>query len=125
MAVAIPASGGVVAVEMPPEAPELALDTNYQWYLALQLDGALTPASPFVDGWVKRIEPTQEIALALAQGNDLSTIETLGANGIWYDTAAQIASLAQTQDDETIANQWFELLEAVGLADIAAAPIVM
>ncbi|MEM6451005.1 MAG: DUF928 domain-containing protein [Cyanobacteria bacterium P01_D01_bin.105] len=123
--ISVPKAGGVIAIELPPEAPELALNANYQWYLALQFERELTPGSPFVDGWIKRIEPTQELALAQAQGVSLSAVETLGASGIWYDTAARLASLTETQADETISGHWVELLESVGLSDIATAPIVM
>ncbi|MEM9088498.1 MAG: DUF928 domain-containing protein [Cyanobacteria bacterium P01_F01_bin.53] len=125
MSVVTPSNGGVVAIEMPADAPELAIDENYQWYVALKLDDVLSPASPFVDGWVKRIAPTSALATALAEGSGLSDIEALGANGIWYDTASQLASLQVGQADEAIAGHWFELLEAVGLADVADVPVVM
>lgn len=125
MSVAVPSNGGVVAIEMPADAPELAIDENYQWYVALKLDDVLSPASPFVDGWVKRIAPSSELAAALAEGSGLSDIEALGANGIWYDTASQLASLQVGQADEAISGHWFELLEAVGLADVADVPVVM
>jgi len=124
-AIAVPESGGVMAVEMPADAPELAIDQNYQWYAAIKLDGELSPASPFVDGWIKRIATSPELAAALTAGNTLSDAEALGANGIWYDTAAKLASLREPANDEAIAGHWYELLESIGLADIAGAPIAM
>lgn len=124
MTVAVPSQGGVVAVEMPESAPELAVDANYQWYVAIKLDNELTPASPFVDGWVKRITPSSELAASLA-GEGLADIEALGANGVWYDTAAQLAMLNSEQADEAISGHWYELLESVGLEEVATAPIVM
>lgn len=125
MTIALPETGGIVAVNMPDEAPELAVAENYQWYVAVQLEGDLDPGSPFVDGWIRRIEPSAEMTLALADGDVLSNIETLGANGVWYDTVAQLAELKATQVDEIVAGHWDELLESVGLADISAEPIVM
>ncbi|MEL6815793.1 MAG: DUF928 domain-containing protein, partial [Cyanobacteria bacterium J06598_3] len=124
MTVAVPAQGGVIAVEMPESAPELAVDANYQWYVAIKLDNELSPASPFVDGWVKRIAPSLELADALG-GEGIADIEALGANGVWYDTAAQLALLNSAQADEAIAGHWFELLESVGLEEVATVPIVM
>lgn len=124
MTVAVPAQGGVIAVEMPESAPELAIDANYQWYVAIKLDNELNPASPFVDGWVKRIAPSSELAAALG-GEGLADIEALGANGVWYDTAAQLALLNSAQADEAIAGHWYELLESVGLEEVATAPILM
>ncbi|MEO1510259.1 MAG: DUF928 domain-containing protein [Cyanobacteria bacterium J06633_23] len=125
MAISIPEAGGVVAIEMPAEAPELKVSEYYQWYVAVQLDGELTPASPYVDGWIKRIEPSADMDVALDEGDALAKIAALGANGVWYDTAAQLASLQGVPANETMASHWYELLESVGLADIAAAPIVM
>ena len=124
MTVAVPTSGGIVAVELPSEAPALTVDQNYQWYLALKIDGALQPASPFVDGWVKRVSPTSDMA-ASESSNAIAQIEALGSNGIWYDTASKLASLRVARDDAAISQHWYELLESVGLAEIAAAPIVV
>ena len=124
MTLPVPASGGVVAVELPENAPELTVDQNYQWYLALKLDGELEPGSPFVDGWVKRISPDDELS-ALLGGSTLSEIEALGSDGIWYDTAAKLATLRLEQPNEEITQHWRELLESVGLAEIAAVPIVV
>lgn len=120
----IPAGGGVVAVKLPAIAPELTVDQNYQWYLALKMDGSLKPGSPFVDGWAKRVSRSDEVAAST--GSDaISEITALGSNGIWYETAAKLAALQVRQNDEAISQHWYELLESVGLADIAAAPIVM
>lgn len=122
MTVPIPASGGIVAVKLPLDAPELVLNQNYQWYLALKIDGAIKPASPFVDGWVRRVVPNSEMAV-LEDKSAIAEIEELGSNGIWYDTAAKLAALRVAQNDEAISEHWYELLESVGLAELAAAPI--
>ena len=124
MTVPVPTSGGVVAVELPAEAPELTVDQNYQWYLALKLDNELEPASPFVDGWIKRIAPSDELAASL-DGDRLTEIAALGSDGIWYDTAAKLAALQVEQPDEAITQHWHELLESVGLAEISTVPIVV
>ncbi|MEL6553980.1 MAG: DUF928 domain-containing protein [Cyanobacteria bacterium J06621_11] len=125
MMVAVPRGGGVVAVTLPAEAPELAVDQNYQWYLAMMLDNELSPASPFVDGWVKRISPSTELASRLELGEGLADVAQLGANGIWYDTVAQLARLNEAEASDEMAGHWYELLESVGLAEIAAAPVVL
>ncbi len=123
MPVAIPAGGGVMAIELPADAPELAVGENYQWYVAMKLDNELSPASPFVDGWISRIAPEPQLTTALSQGDALAKVEALGAHGIWYDTAAQLALLKEADGSEVMSTHWYELLEAVGLAEIASAPI--
>lgn len=124
MTLAVPEAGGVISVEMPDETPELVIAQNYQWYVALEVDGELTLSSPFADGWIRRVAPSSELVIALSQSDDLSRIAALGANGIWYDTAAQLASLQQTQSNDILSDHWSELLESVGLIKIAAVPIV-
>ena len=124
MTLPVPSAGGVVAVELPESAPELAVNQNYQWYLALKLDGELQPGSPFVDGWVKRVAPNDELVASLG-GDTLTEIEALGSDGIWYDTVAKLAALRVEQPDEEITQHWHELLESVGLAEISAVPIVV
>ncbi|MEM9945972.1 MAG: DUF928 domain-containing protein [Cyanobacteria bacterium P01_D01_bin.36] len=123
--IAVPESGGVVAVALPEDAPELAVGENYQWYLAMLLDNELSPASPFVDGWVKRISPDSELANSLSQSEGIADVAALGANGIWYDTVAQLARLNETQTNEEMTGHWYELLESVGLEEIATAPLVL
>ena len=125
MTVAVPQQGGVVALSLPADAPELALDQNYQWYLAMMLDGNLSPASPFVDGWVKRVSPDMELASTLESGEGLANVAALGANGIWYDTVAQLAMLNEAQPTDELAGHWYELLESVGLSEIAMAPVIL
>ena len=124
MTVPVSSEGGVMAVTLPESAPALEVGQNYQWFFALKLDGALTPASPFVDGWVQRVAPSREQSLAFAQTDPITRIAALGAQGIWYDTAAELAALQADQSDDLIAGHWQELLESVGLADVAAAPMV-
>jgi len=123
VAVPVSSEGGVIAIELPESAPELAVEQNYQWFFSLKLEDSLTPASPFVNGWVQRIEQTVEQAQPLAVGDPIAHIAALGAQGIWYDTVAELAVLRSNQSDEAIAKHWEELLESVGLIEIAAVPI--
>ncbi|MGP1374999.1 MAG: DUF928 domain-containing protein, partial [Almyronema sp.] len=122
----IPVSGeaGIVTVQLPEEAPLLEVGKNYQWYLTLKLDGNLTPASPFVDGWIQRIEPDSALAQTLAQADRAEAATLLAENGVWYDTAAIWASLRMEQPtSEAISQEWTELLDSVGLDEVVAAPI--
>lgn len=124
MAVPVSPAGGVMAITLPESAPALGVGQNYQWFFALKLEDSLTPASPFVDGWVQRVELSGEQAQSLAQDEPIARIAALGSQGVWYDTAAELAALQVSQSDESIAQHWEELLESVGLAEIAAAPII-
>ena len=62
----IPVAGsGAIAVKLPADAPALAVGKNYHWFLAVKVDGQLSPSTPYVDGWIERIQPSAELATAM------------------------------------------------------------
>jgi Domain of Unknown Function (DUF928) len=122
-----PVSGeaGLVAIALPSSAPALEVNKNYQWYVALPVDGDLNPSTPYVDGWIQRVEPTAAVAAALQQPDLLKQAEVLGANGIWYDCVAKLAAARASQpDSKALTEQWTELLESVGLQDVSEVPMI-
>ncbi|BDA70104.1 unknown protein [Calothrix sp. PCC 7716] len=125
MTIPVAGKSGVIAVKLPADAPALALGKNYQWFLALKVDGKLSPSTPYVDGWIQRIQPSAELATAMQQKNLLKQAEALGKNGVWYDCIATMAGLRTAQPENvTIINQWEELLSSVGLKEIVTAPLL-
>jgi hypothetical protein len=124
----IPVAGklGVVAINLPADAPALAAGKNYQWFLALKVDGQLSPGTPYVDGWIQRIQPNAEVAAAMQQSDALKLATVLGKNGVWYDCVATLALLhASRSSDAALTRQWTELLSSVGLKEITAAPVLL
>jgi hypothetical protein len=129
--VTVPTSGkaGVYAFQMPADVPPLAVNANYQWFVALKREGSLTPGSPFVDGWIKRIEASPQLsasmAAALAEEDLLAQAKALGGAGVWYDTVAILALLrSQQPESEAIAAHWNELLTSVELQEISTVPLI-
>ncbi len=123
----IPVAGktGVIAVKLPANAPALAVGKNYQWFLAVKVDGQLSPSTPYVDGWIQRIQPSTDLARAMQQENALKRTEALGKNGVWYDCVATLAALHTAQPTNTsLTQQWEELLSSVGLKEVVTAPLV-
>jgi len=122
----LPAAGktGVVAISLPANAPALEIGKNYQWLLALKLDGSLEPRTPYVDGWVQRIQPSAELASAMQQHDALKRATALGKDGVWYDCLATLATLHAAQpSNPTLTQHWQELLVSVDLKGIEAAPV--
>jgi hypothetical protein len=116
---------GVYAFQLPTTMSALEVGKNYQWFVTLKVNGRLTPRSPSVDGWIKRIETPSRISTVLAQGDALTQAKTLGAAGIWYDSVTILAALrSQQPNSEAIAEHWTELLSSVGLQEISSAPLV-
>ncbi|MDJ0797399.1 MAG: DUF928 domain-containing protein [Calothrix sp. MO_167.B12] len=123
----VPVAGryGVIAIKLPSDAPALAENKNYQWFLALKVDGKLSPSTPYIDGWIKRIQPNAELKTAMQQQDVLKQAKAFGKHGVWYDCVAKLASLhTQQPDNATIGKQWKELLSSVDLKEIAMAPVV-
>jgi hypothetical protein len=110
----------MMAIALPADAPELAINQYYQWYVALNVEGELNPSTPYVDGWIQRIEPSANVQAAMKQGDLLKQAEVLGAEGIWYDCVAKLAALrVQQPDNEMLQKQWTELLGSVGLQEVS------
>jgi hypothetical protein len=101
---------------LPENSPALEVGKNYQWFFALKLEGNLTPSSPFVDGWIKRITPSTDLAKALEGKTALQQSSILAAKGVWYDSASILSSLRTAEpNDQLLAKEWKELMESVEL----------
>ncbi|XGW00171.1 MAG: DUF928 domain-containing protein [Leptolyngbya sp. BL-A-14] len=125
MTVPVAGKAGVVAVTLPANAPALEVGKNYHWFLALRVNGELSPATPYVDGWVQRVQPNAELATAMQQKDALKRATALGKNGVWYDCVATLASLHSSQpSNATLTQQWSELLSSVGLKEIKTVPVL-
>lgn len=119
MRLAVSSEAGMVAIQLPADAPALEMGKNYHWYLALLVDGSMSPSTPFVDAWVQRIEATPQLQQALAQGNDLQDAEALATQSVWYDSVSLLAQLRSTApNNEAVASSWSELLNSVNLAKV-------
>ena len=125
MTIPVALKAGVIAVKLPADAPALAVGKNYQWFLALKVNGTLGPSTPYVDGWIQRIQPTAELVTAMQQEDALKQATTFGKNGVWYDCVATMAVLHTAQPrNAAIIKQWEELLSSVSLQDIATVSLV-
>ncbi|MBD2354526.1 DUF928 domain-containing protein [Tolypothrix sp. FACHB-123] len=126
MTIPVVGKSGVIAVKLPADAPTLALGKNYHWFLAIKVDGQLSPSTPYVDGWIQRIQPSAELAAAMQQEDALKRATALGKHGIWYDCVETLAGLYSAQPtDVNLSKQWEELLSSVSLKDIVTANIAV
>lgn len=115
------ADKGVVAISLPSEAPELALDRNYKWSMAIVCGQALRPDSPRIEGWVKRIPKSSEISTRLPTLAPLDRVALYGRYGIWYDMMGDLNSLRRTSpNDKVIDRTWQQLLNDNGLKEVVS-----
>ncbi|AFY34688.1 DUF928 domain-containing protein [Calothrix sp. PCC 7507] len=116
---------GVIAIKLPANAPALAIGKNYQWFLALKVDGTLSPSTPYVDGWVQRIQPSAELATAMQDQDVLKQAIAFGKNGVWYDCVATLAAAYTAEpSNANLRKQWEELLSSASLKEIVTATLL-
>lgn len=117
--VELPESPGIVSLSLPATAPALAAGEPYQWFFKVYCQSP--PPLAFVEGWLQREELSPAMAAQLAPITPRERVEFYGANGFWQDALTTAATLHQNGD---ITSGWVELLQAVGLEDLADKPVV-
>jgi Domain of Unknown Function (DUF928) len=125
--VALPKNGGSISIPLPETASTLQVGKTYKWFFeihcaAVQFD----PDNPIIEGSVSRtsIDPALENQLSASQ-TALDKAQLYGEAGIWYDTIGTLAQARQAQpQDPALAQNWQELLNSVGLDEIADRPLV-
>jgi hypothetical protein len=125
MTIPVAEKSGVIGVKLPADAPALTVGKNYQWFLALKVNGELSPSTPYVDGWIERIQTNAELTMAMQQRDPLKLATAFGKYGVWYDCVATLAAVqASKPDDASITKKWEELLTSVSLKEIVTAPLL-
>lgn len=111
---------GIVKITLPSDAPGLKVDKDYKWSLAMMSDRLLKPDTPFIQGYVKRVDSEAQLQEQLAAATPLEKAYLYGKAGLWYETVATLASLREVSpNDANIRMQWQELLNSVGLEKVA------
>lgn len=122
----LPQKPGVISISLP-KSPLYSLEINqkYHWYLKVNCDQVQKTGGYFyVDGWVQRVAltPTLERQLNTAKSRQYVVY---AAHNIWYDALTNLAELRRTDSQNTVlAQDWTNLLKAVGLQDLGQEPIV-
>lgn len=124
-------TGGIVSINLPEDKPPLELGKTYRWSMALICQPTQTDI-PIVGGQVRRVElkssqvsPRYTNSTMPDQKALLEQAALYAKVGIWYDSLSLLAQLKQTQpSDNTFAANWVELLDSVGLEEIATQPLL-
>ena len=106
----IDANTNMLRVQLPEDAPHLQVGQVYKWSVAIPCSGDLKPDTPFVSGWIERVN--DETSLETSALSPLERVYQYGQAGLWYDMMALSDELyrAQPQDTETI-TLWREVLQ--------------
>lgn len=123
----LPETSAVIGLRLPSN-PQYALkqDLKYHWYFRLYCGQAQNqPEYFYVDAWVRRVALTPELQKQLGKAKPRD-YTVYAANNIWYDTVTTLAELRRTNPgDRLLGQEWTKLFKAVGLEELAQAPIVL
>jgi hypothetical protein len=117
---------GAIAINLP-QNPQYALKQNskYHWFFRVYCgDPQNHPEYIFVDAWMQRVvlSPDLQWQLETAKPRDYTAY---AAHNVWYDAVTNLAELRRTNPGERVLTQeWTNLLKAVGLEELAEAPVV-
>lgn len=116
---------GILIFKLPDNAPPLEANKNYRWTFILIDEQGLKPDSPGVRGDIRRVKPTSELMSQLQKQSLLERAALYGKNGIWYDMVASLAEARRLDPrNATLTSTWQELLNSVGLQEIATKPLL-
>lgn len=110
---------GVVSLSLPHIASPLEIGKQYHWYFNIYCHPQQPPV--FVDGWIKRIEPSLALKSQLETATPKQRVVLYATEGIWYEALSASAKLRHIDPKRS---DWAAMLQAVGLNDIASEPIV-
>ncbi|MBD2778922.1 DUF928 domain-containing protein [Iningainema sp. BLCCT55] len=117
---------GIISIT-PPTQPQYSLkaDKTYRWYLEIYCgDRKKTSDNLHVDGFVQRQALTQALDSQLKTAKPREYI-AYSANNIWYDALTNLGQLRRANPQDAIINKdWVDLLNALGLQDLAKEPII-
>ena len=123
----LPEIPGIASITLPETVTPLEIGKKYTWIFNLICNSANTDAiiGP-VKGVVIRESLSSEIESQLeAAETPRARVIVYGLNGLWYDALTTLAELyRQERSDETLSADWADLLEDVGLSEIASEPLV-
>ncbi len=122
----LPEKSGVIGISLP-QNPQYALkqDNKYQWYFKVYCGNPENTSDYYyVKAWVQKVAltPNLENQLKAAKPGEYTAYAD---NQIWQDALTNLADMRRTNSGSSVlAQDWIDLLKAVGLQEFATAPIV-
>ncbi len=117
---------GVIGISLPP-SPQYALktDNKYQWYFKVYCGNEQNTSEYFyVKAWVQRVALTSQLESQLKTAKP-EEYNAYAVNYIWQDALTNLADKRRINSgSRVVAQDWNDLLTAVGLSEFGSAPIV-
>jgi hypothetical protein len=123
----LPEIPGVVSLQLPSTLMPLKIGKLYHWFFKTKVGcDAQKPSDveDYVEGWVQRVSLSPTLARQLEVATPQQRLRIYAANGIWYEALTTLGKLRlAAPKDATLNAHWAELLQSVGLGDIASKPL--
>lgn len=115
---------GIVRLDLPEEAPALAVGDTYQWYFSVICDPQDRTADLFVRGWVQRVALAPSFEQQLQRAPRSQHPYLYAGAGLWHETLAALVELRQSQpQNKALLVDWLALLQTEGLDQLATEPL--
>ena len=119
---------GIISLSLPNDEslPTLAKNENYHWYFSIICDPANRAQDIAVDGWLRRVDLAANLTHQLDNVSPLERARVLSQEPeLWYEALTILADQRRTQPNNlTVAGQWTEHLQSVGLNSIAQESLI-
>lgn len=118
---------GIMSVDIPEDINThlLKKDANYHWYLSVICNARQRSRDIVVEGWMRQSTVDLVTKQELDRADSVAQAELYHSLGYWFDALSVLASDRASETEETIVRaKWSELLESVGLKELATAPFI-
>lgn len=115
---------GVIRVNVPKTEKPLEIGQYYHWYFLIDCNPQNNSEDIAVEGLVQRIVPNDELTHRLKTATPRQRVALYAQAGIWQDALTTLGELRTRQrQDASLATDWKDLLESVGLENISTEAI--
>ncbi len=119
--------GGIISFSIPETVTENSREANqnYHWYLSLICDHKHRSQDIVLEGWIEYVQLNNPVAAKINASDSITKSNLLQQEGIWYDALSVLAKQKDLDSDSSlIQTKWSELLQSIGLSDLASQPLV-
>lgn len=115
---------GIISITLPKTVPPLAIGKKYKWSFSYICNPNDREKDMFLSRYIQRVAVKPDLQNQLATATPSETVILYGKNGLWYDMLTSLGEIRRSkpEDKETVEN-WVDLLNSVGLKDIANEPV--
>lgn len=120
-------NSGVIGVKVSANGQEkpLELGKNYSWFFSIVSNPNEPSSTVFVNGSIKRIQPSQDLVTELKDKSPLEQVELYVNKSYWSDALYTLAGLRKSNpNDRSVESKWREVLQSLKLDNMIQQPLV-